>query len=121
MLPIRNFVGALTVTGKSFKEIEETVKTIYGNKALKKTQLYEIIRKVKVWKPAANQRLFNGKRRIRDPTFIADVATPGCQRQACHCLQTCPVPWLVNKDYSRHLPQGSSPLKKVGPMGPQTS
>jgi histone-lysine N-methyltransferase SETMAR len=36
--------------------------------------LYEIIRKVKEWKPAADQRLFNGKRRIRYSTFIADIA-----------------------------------------------
>ncbi len=50
------------------------VKKVYGDKALKKTQLYEIIRKVKEGKPAADQRLFNGKRRIRNPTFIADVA-----------------------------------------------
>jgi hypothetical protein len=50
------------------------VKKVYGDKALKKTQLYEIIRKVKEGKPAADQRIFNGKRRIRDPTFVTDVA-----------------------------------------------
>jgi hypothetical protein len=66
-----DFVGALTVAGKPFKEIEETVKKVYGDKALKKTQLYEIIHKVKEGKLAADQGLFNGKRRIRDPTFIA--------------------------------------------------
>ncbi len=74
MPPIRDFVGALTVALKPFKEIEETVKKVYGDKALKKTPLYEIIRKVKEGKPAADQRLFNGKRRIGDPTFIADIA-----------------------------------------------
>jgi hypothetical protein len=47
------------------------VKKVYGDKALKKTQLYEIIHKVKEGKPAADQRIFNGKQRIRDPTFIA--------------------------------------------------
>jgi hypothetical protein len=47
MLPIRNFVGALAVPGKPFKEIEGTVKKVYREKALKKTQLYETIRKVK--------------------------------------------------------------------------
>jgi hypothetical protein len=74
MPPIRNFVGALAVAGKLFKEIEETVKKVYGDKALKKTQLYEIICKVKEGKLAADQRLLNGKHRIRDPTFIADIA-----------------------------------------------
>jgi hypothetical protein len=73
MLPIRDFVGAVAVAGKLFKEIEETVKKVYGDKALKKTQLYEIIFKVKEGKPAADQRLFNDKCRIRDPTFIADI------------------------------------------------
>jgi hypothetical protein len=71
---IRNFVGALTVAGKLFKEIEEMVKKVYRDKALKKMQLYEIIRKVKEGKQAADQRIFNSKRRIRNPTFIADVA-----------------------------------------------
>ncbi len=74
MPPICDFVGALAVAGKPFKEIEETVKKVYGDKALKKTQLNEIIRKVKEGKPAADQRLFNGKCRIRDPSFIADIA-----------------------------------------------
>ncbi len=54
MPPICDFVGALA--GKPFKEIEETVKKVYGDKALKKMQLYEIIRKVKEGKPAADQR-----------------------------------------------------------------
>jgi hypothetical protein len=40
---------------------------------LKKTQLGEIIHTVKEEKLAADQRIFNGKRRIRDPTFVADV------------------------------------------------
>ncbi len=40
---------------------------------MKKTQLYEIIRKVKEGKPTANQRLFKSKRRIRDTTFVANV------------------------------------------------
>jgi hypothetical protein len=39
MLPIRYFVGAVAVAGKPFKEIEETVKKVYRDKALKKTQL----------------------------------------------------------------------------------
>jgi hypothetical protein len=67
MLPIRDFVGALAVAGKPFKEIEKMVKTVYGDKAFKKTQLCEIIQKVKEGKPAANQRIFTGKRRIHNP------------------------------------------------------
>jgi hypothetical protein len=60
--------------GKPFKEIKDTVKTVYGDKALKKKQMYKIIRIVKEGKPAPDQRLFNGKRRIRNPTFVTNVA-----------------------------------------------
>jgi hypothetical protein len=51
------------------------VKTIYRDKALKKTQPHEIIKKVKEGKPAANQRLFNGHGKVLDLTFVADAAT----------------------------------------------
>jgi hypothetical protein len=40
MVPIREFVGTLAVAGKSFKEIQETDKNAYGNKAIKRTQIY---------------------------------------------------------------------------------
>ncbi len=36
--------------------------------------LYKIKRKGKEGKPAANQRLFNSKRKVRDLTVVADVA-----------------------------------------------
>jgi hypothetical protein len=36
MLLIREFVGTLAVAGKSFKEIQETVKNVYSYKAIKK-------------------------------------------------------------------------------------
>jgi hypothetical protein len=36
MTPIRGFVGTLTVARKSFKEIEENVKSVYGDKALRR-------------------------------------------------------------------------------------
>jgi hypothetical protein len=51
MMPIRDFISALAITGKSFKEIEETVKSVYGNKG---TQIYNIIKKVKEGKLAAD-------------------------------------------------------------------
>jgi hypothetical protein len=57
-------------------KIEVTVKTVYSNKALKKNQLYEVIKKVKEGKPATDQRLFNGKRgQVWDPTFLAEVTS----------------------------------------------
>jgi hypothetical protein len=36
MPPISDFVDTLSVAGKPFKEIEEMVKTVYWDKALKK-------------------------------------------------------------------------------------
>jgi hypothetical protein len=60
MPPIHDFVRAFTVAGKSFKEIQETVKNLYVNRSRKKTQIYEIIETVKERKPAADQRHFNG-------------------------------------------------------------
>jgi hypothetical protein len=74
MLPVFDFVGALAVAGKTFKEIEETIKPVHGDKDLTELQLYEIIKKVKEGKLAANQRLFNSKRKLQDLTFVADVA-----------------------------------------------
>jgi hypothetical protein len=40
MMLIREFVGALTVAGKSFRDIQETVGDAYGNKAIKRMQIY---------------------------------------------------------------------------------
>ncbi len=48
---------------------------MYGDKALKRTQICDIVKKVKEGKPAADQRGFNTERRIRNSTFVADIAT----------------------------------------------
>jgi hypothetical protein len=45
------FLCVITVAGKNFKKIQETVKRVFGNKALKKTQIYDI-KKVKEGKSA---------------------------------------------------------------------
>jgi hypothetical protein len=74
MLPIHEFVGTLTVAGKSFTEIQDTVKNAYGDKAMKRTQIYDILKKVKEGKPAADQRRLNSKRKKRTPAFITNVA-----------------------------------------------
>jgi hypothetical protein len=58
MTPICNFVA----------------KKVYGNKALKRTQICDIMKKVKEGKPAVDLRGFKTKRRIRNSAFIADIA-----------------------------------------------
>jgi hypothetical protein len=73
MLPIRDFIGA--VARKPFKEIEETVKKVYEDKALKKTQLNKIIRKVKEGKPSADQWQTQNPR----SDFRRRYPRPGCQ------------------------------------------
>jgi hypothetical protein len=55
MMLICDFVGTLALAGKTFKEIQKIVKDAYGHKALKQTQIYNIIKKVKEGKPAADQ------------------------------------------------------------------
>jgi hypothetical protein len=47
---------------------------VYGERALKRTQIYDIIKKVKERKFASEQRGFNLKRQIRNPAFIAFIA-----------------------------------------------
>jgi hypothetical protein len=97
MTLIHDFVSALAVPGKSFKEIEETVKKVYDDKALKRTQIYNIMKEVKEGKPATDQRGFNTKRRIRNSAFVADIAARGGERQACHCEETCEDLWHLGR------------------------
>ncbi len=46
---------------------------MYGDQALKRTQIYNIMKTVKEGKPAADQWGFNTKRRIRNSGFIANI------------------------------------------------
>jgi hypothetical protein len=40
MTLIADFLGTLAVAGKSFQEFQEKVKDAYGDKAIKRTQIY---------------------------------------------------------------------------------
>jgi hypothetical protein len=102
MPPVRNFVTALAVAGKTFKDIEETVKTIYSNKALKKMQLYEIIKKVKEWTPAVNQRLCNSKGKVQNP-FSSPMLLPRLPVMGMSLFASCPGPWRVDQNGSCHM------------------
>jgi hypothetical protein len=75
MSSLCNFVATLARDGRSFKDIEETVAAAYGNKSLKKTQIYAIIKNIKEGKPITDRRKLNGRRKVQKPAFIADVAT----------------------------------------------
>jgi hypothetical protein len=56
MTPFHDFDGALAVARKSFKEIKEIVKSVYGDKALKSTHIYDIM-KLKEEKPAVDREV----------------------------------------------------------------
>jgi hypothetical protein len=47
MTRVRDFVADLARAGKDYLEIKKTVEAAYGDKALKKTAIYAIIKKVK--------------------------------------------------------------------------
>ena len=60
---------------EDFAEIQDTVKKAYGDKALKRTQIYDIIRKVKAGENANDQRYRNPKKTKTDQSLIMAVAT----------------------------------------------
>jgi hypothetical protein len=49
MTRVHDFAADLAKAGKSFKEISEMLNTVYGDKALKKTQIYVIIKAKKIY------------------------------------------------------------------------
>jgi hypothetical protein len=50
MTPVHDFVVDLAKGGKSFKEIKKLVDDVHGDQALKKTQIYDILKRVKMGK-----------------------------------------------------------------------
>jgi hypothetical protein len=74
MTRVRDFVADLTRAGKGYLEIKKTVEAAYGDKALKKTAIYAIIKKVKKGETTADQRHLNSKKTVRTPALIASVA-----------------------------------------------
>jgi hypothetical protein len=47
---------------------------VYGDKALKRTQIYDIMKKVKEGKLAADQRGFNTKWQVRNSALVTEIA-----------------------------------------------
>ena len=74
MTKVRRFVADLAMTGISFKEIKVLQEKRWGDLALKKTQLYAIIKKVKAGKNAYHQRALNSKKTKRTADSVAAVA-----------------------------------------------
>jgi hypothetical protein len=74
MTGVRDFVAGLARAGKHFVEIKKTVEDAYGDKALKRTQIYEIISKVKAGKNTSDRRHLNSKKTKRTQENIDAVA-----------------------------------------------
>jgi len=74
MTAVRDFVAALARAGKGFGEIQDLVKKAYGDAALKKTAIYNIIKKVKAGKNTSDQRHLNPKKTQRTSKVVAAVA-----------------------------------------------
>ena len=55
MTEVRDFVAALARAGKTFAEIKTMCEAAYGDQALKRTQIYDIIQKVKAGKNTKDQ------------------------------------------------------------------
>jgi histone-lysine N-methyltransferase SETMAR len=72
---VHDFVFDLARAGKKFKEIQETVKTVYRDTALKRTAIYRILRDVKAGKPCCDRRHLNAKKTKRTADVIAAVST----------------------------------------------
>jgi len=62
MTKVRDFVAGLARAGKTYKEIKETTEAAYGDQALKKTQIYEVMKKVKAGKNTEDQRHLSAKK-----------------------------------------------------------
>jgi hypothetical protein len=61
MTRVRDFVADLARAGKGYLEIKITLDLVYGDKALKKTAIYAILKNVKSGKTTEDQRRFNPK------------------------------------------------------------
>jgi histone-lysine N-methyltransferase SETMAR len=73
MVDVRNFVARLAIAGKGFSEIKTITEAAYGDQALKKTQIYAIIKTVKEGGDVKDQR-GGSREKQRTAKLIADVA-----------------------------------------------
>jgi len=75
MTRVHDFVVDLAKGGKSFGDIKKLVDDVYGDKALKKTQIYEILQRVKMGKNTDDRSGFTQqKTKMTAKLLIASVA-----------------------------------------------
>ena len=71
MTEVRRFVADLAMTGISFREIKELQEKRWGDLALKKNQIYAIIKKVKAGENAYDQRSLSSQKTKRTASSVA--------------------------------------------------
>ena len=74
MTDVRDFVAALARAGKDYAEIKKLCEAAYGDKALKRTAMYTILKQVKEGETTKDQRHLNPKKTKRTEDIIAAVA-----------------------------------------------
>ncbi len=79
MTRAHDFVVDLAKAGKSFREIQDMVSIVYGDKGLKKTAIYNIMKKVKEGKNAEDLRGINTPKRPFREGCAGLSTEKGCQ------------------------------------------
>jgi hypothetical protein len=74
MTRVHDFVVDLAKGRKSFKEIKKLVDDVHGDQALKKTQIYEILKRVKMGKKTDDQRGVKTPKTAMTADLIASVS-----------------------------------------------
>ena len=77
---VQDFVVDLARTGKSCKEIKQTVNSVYLDKSMTRKQIYNILKHVKYGKNTDDQRHFNAK---KTKQTLSLVATDVIDNQCC--------------------------------------
>jgi hypothetical protein len=86
MTRIHDFVVELARAGKKFKEIQQTLQKAFGDKTLKKTAIYEILRRVKYGRSTEDKRGFITKKAKRTAAAIAAVSA-AIEADGCTTLE----------------------------------
>jgi hypothetical protein len=88
MTRVHDFVVDLAKGGKSFKEIKKLVDYVHGDQALKKMQIYEILKRVKMGKNTDDQRGVKMPKTAMTANLIASVSAASTE----DCRVTNPGP-----------------------------
>jgi hypothetical protein len=74
MTRVRDFVADLAKTKLTVKQIKNFVDEAFGDQALKKTQIYDIVKKARAGVDVSDQRHLNAKKTKRTESLVAAVA-----------------------------------------------